>query len=77
MMTVKKPSIEVIPVGCPVVIGEHIEAVITAICIKENSHVTYECVWWSNNTRNCAWLAHFEVKRNKVVDLEKIGFVVK
>lgn len=42
-------------------IGGAIDAVITAVCIRDNFHITYEVVSWNGNDRRCEWLESFEV----------------
>lgn len=67
-------EIEVFQVGSPVTIGEKIKATVTGVCIRENCHVTYECVWWDNTVHHCKWLETVEVRRTEESVAVKIGF---
>ncbi len=67
-------EIEVFHVGSPVVVGEKIDATVTAVCLREKCHVTYEVTWWNGNSHECKWLEQFEVKRKEESASVRIGF---
>lgn len=62
-------------INSKVFIGEKIEAIITGICIRRYSHVTYECSWWDKNTHNLQWFEEFEISSDiKKAQTENVGF---
>lgn len=67
-------QLEVFQIGSPVIIGDNIEATIKSICIQEKYHITYECIWWSGNTRNVNWFEQIEISRADKSESIKIGF---
>ena len=67
-------TLEVIPIGENVELFEKVAAVVVAICIRENSHITYQCVWWDGNNRKCEWLENFEVTPSNPKSQMSIGY---
>jgi uncharacterized protein YodC (DUF2158 family) len=63
------------PIGSKVFIGEKndIPAVITAIFIKENNHVTYQCSWWKESIHYSEYFEEFELVCADTTR-KKIGF---
>ena len=68
-------EVEVFQVGCPVVIGDDVRALVTAVCIREKCHITYEVTWWDGNSHECKWLEQFEVARAEGSASVRIGFM--
>lgn len=67
--------LRIYPVDSEVVIGDDIQARITAVCLRglAGTSVTYECVWWDGRSRRSEWLTESEIKsqENTIVG---IGF---
>lgn len=66
-------EIEVYRAGTPVLIGDHIEGVITSILIRSNDHILYEIGWWDKNTYNSKYFEEFEVV-SPVKEKQRVGF---
>lgn len=61
------------PIGTEVPFGGS-TATVTGINIRgsRSDHVSYELVWWSNGSRNCAWVEAVELR--PASPALKIGF---
>lgn len=68
-----KQRIEIIPPGESVQIASGM-ASIAQVCIGMQNHVTYQCVWWENNTRKIEWLESFEILAFPNNEKQDIGF---
>lgn len=66
-------KIDVFDVGCTVFVGDHVEAVVTSILIRANSHVLYECSWWDKNQHYSGYFEEFEVS-SSVKEKMVVGF---
>jgi hypothetical protein len=55
-------EIEVLAIGTEVTIDGEIPATIRGICIRSESNITYECVWWDERSRKIEWLTVDEIK---------------
>lgn len=55
-----------------------LDAVVTAIVIRADRHVSYECSWWHNNERKTDWFPRRDVKALDEYNTGKtiIGFKV-
>lgn len=69
-----KPDLILIPVGSTVLVGDHLPVKITAICIRQNFQVAYECSWWDGNSHQCEWLEQCEVESGPNTDVLRVGF---
>ena len=67
--------VKVIPISTSVLIGDDIPARVSAVCVRKNGHITYECVWWNGRTHECQWLESFELKTDGG-EFEELGFAV-
>ena len=67
-------DLDVYGVGTEVLIGDHVPAVITAICIRSENHVTYECAWWDGNQRHCDWIESEELAVSTGFESLEVGF---
>lgn len=56
-------SIEVIAVGSSVLLGDVIEARVTAVTIREG-RILYECVWWDDSERHEEVVEAWEIRPN-------------
>ena len=66
-------DIELIPAGTEVKVGDDIEAVVTAACIRDLD-VTYECVWWDGRTRKSEWLPSWQIRVAQNTGALRVGF---
>lgn len=57
-----KEGLELLEVGSKVFVGEDIPALVTAICVRANNYVQYECTWWSSRENHTAWFIPQELK---------------
>ena len=60
----KKVTINCTPIGSRVKIGterDPIDGIVTGICLKGISEVTYEVAWWNGGNRCTAWLTPEEL----------------
>ena len=74
-MTTKTNSIDVHNVGTSVALTDSIDAKITTIAIHENNSVTYECSWWSGDTRVKDWFSASDfLSVGEKDSVTKIGF---
>jgi len=75
IMTTKTNSIDVHNVGTSVALTDSIDAKITTIAIHENNSVTYECSWWSGDTRVKDWFSASDfLSVGEKDSVTKIGF---
>ena len=51
-----------------------IRAVVLAVMIEENRHVSYKCSWWSGREHKSEWLGSIEVSGDEGTAEMKIGF---
>ena len=61
-------------IGVSVRIADDIPAVITAVCVRSGTSVTYECVWWDGRNRKCEWLTTDEIEADDESEEMTIGF---
>jgi len=66
--------IELFEVGTRVFIGGKIEAIVTAVMIRAEQQIQYECVYWDSNVRKCEWVFSLEVRSEKDTVAIQIGF---
>lgn len=68
-----KNSLELHKIGSKVKLADDVYGVISAICIRANSYVTYECSWWNGRSADNKWFHESEIE---VTENEKtrIGF---
>jgi predicted transcriptional regulator len=66
-------TVEVLAQGSAVIIGENIEATITAVTLRDQN-IFYEVVWWDGRIRRCEWLQRKELKVTGKGKTIKIGF---
>lgn len=64
-----KNSIEFFKIGSKVKLAEDVYGTISAICIRGNNHITYECAWWNGRSHDSKW---FYVDEIEVAVAEKI-----
>ncbi len=68
----------VIPIGAEVMVMDAtsggVPAFVTAVCIRANEAVTYECVWWSGRERRCEWVNALEVEAAAEQKMMRVGF---
>lgn len=62
-------------IGCNVIIGGNMSAIVTGIMIRDRGHLMYECSWWDQRTHNCTWLEQIEVSSVADSKSMKIGFL--
>lgn len=68
-------GLEVLRVGTPVIIGDHINGVVTTILIRDRDHILYEIGYWDKNTYNSRYFEEFEVSEaNPVKEKMVVGF---
>ena len=68
-MKTKTNTIDVHNVGTSVALTENIDAKITTIAIHENNSITYECSWWSGESRTKDWFGGcLAIKSNRHKD---------
>ena len=72
----KTNVIEIYSVGTPVALTENVDAKIITIAIHENNHVTYECSWWSGDSRTKDWFSSSDfLNVGEKESTTKIGFL--
>ena len=75
MKTNPNDTIEINSVGTSVALTEKIDAKIITVAIHENNSVTYECSWWSGETRIKDWFSASDfLSVGKKDAVTKIGF---
>jgi|TARA_R110000765_G_scaffold186294_1_gene291966 hypothetical protein len=75
-MKTKTNTIDVHNVGTSVALTENIDAKITTIAIHENNSITYECSWWSGESRTKDWFSASDFLSIGEKDtVTKIGFI--
>jgi len=74
-MTTKINTIEVHSLGTSVALTESIDAKIITIAIQENDSVTYECSWWTGDSRTKDWFSDSDfLSVGEKESVTKIGF---
>ena len=74
-MTTKINTIEVHSLGTSVALTENIDAKIITIAIQENDSVTYECSWWTGDSRTKDWFSDSDfLSVGEKESVTKIGF---
>jgi hypothetical protein len=68
--------LEIHSVGTSVALTESVDAKILTIAIHENNSVTYECSWWSGDSRTKDWFSASDfLSVGKKDPITKIGFI--
>ena len=67
-------KLELIPIGSPVLLGQKIEAIVTAISIKHNNSVSYQVAWANGGIRYEQWVIPAELSSN-LASYQEIGFL--
>ena len=70
-------TLEVYQAGTLVKLTETLEAKIVTVNIRRESIVTYECSWWTGDSRTREWFYaddFIEVLEDKKTKKQKIGF---
>tara|TARA_R100001377_G_scaffold66664_1_gene41963 strand:+ start:154 stop:390 length:237 start_codon:yes stop_codon:yes gene_type:complete len=68
-------TIEVYSVGTSVALTESVDAKIITIAIQENDSVTYECSWWTGDSRTKDWFSNSDfLSVGEKGSVTKIGF---
>lgn len=68
------PELKVLPIGTPVLIGKDIIASITAIMIRANNYIQYECSWVTEHPQ-CEWMdSILVIPIDENQQYKKIGF---
>lgn len=73
-ITKLRPAIFVYPVGTRCNIGTRIDAMVTAILIRENDNIQYEVGWWNGNEHQSKWLSACEICFDVDFKTKQIGF---
>jgi hypothetical protein len=66
--------IEVLEIGTEVIIRDKVKAHISAIQIRDNNNICYECVWWNGSQRFEVWLNQFEITSINETKSRILGF---
>tara|TARA_R110000751_G_scaffold69917_3_gene141855 strand:- start:2846 stop:3088 length:243 start_codon:yes stop_codon:yes gene_type:complete len=75
-MKTNTDTIDVHSVGTSVALTENVDAKIITVAIHENNSVTYECSWWSGESRTKDWFSASDfLSVGKKDTVTKIGFV--
>jgi|TARA_R110000796_G_scaffold237229_1_gene357132 hypothetical protein len=75
-MTENNDNIEIHSVGTSVALTESLDAKIITVAIHENNAVTYECSWWSGESRSKDWFSVSDFLSVGEKDpIVKIGFI--
>lgn len=69
-----KNSIELYKIGSAVKLADDVHGAITAICIRGDNHITYECGWWSGRSYNKEYFSTNEIEQT-LTEKTKIGFL--
>lgn len=67
-------DIEVLRIGTPCLVSDDIKAVISAISISYNNHVTYQVVWWNSRERKNEWMHRNEFQLIDTEEKVVVGF---
>jgi uncharacterized protein YodC (DUF2158 family) len=71
-----KNNLDLFKIGSTVKLTDDVYGTITAICIRGNNYVTYECSWWNGRSHDNKWFHENELELT-LGHLEKtrIGFL--
>ena len=68
--------LEIHSIGTSVALTESVDAKIVSISIHENDSVTYECSWWTGESRTKDWFVNSDfLSVGKKESITKIGFI--
>lgn len=68
-----KNSLETFKIGSKVKLTEDVYGVISAVCIRGNNYVTYECSWWNGRSHDSKWFHENEIEVT-LSEKTRIGF---
>lgn len=68
-----KNTVEVFKIGSKVKLTDDVYGVITAVSIRGNNHVTYECGWWNGRSHDNKWFNENEIEV-ALSEKTRIGF---
>jgi hypothetical protein len=68
-----KNTLEIYKIGSKVKLADDIHGSITAICIRGNNYITYECSWWNGRSHDNKWFYADEIEVT-TGEKTKIGF---
>jgi hypothetical protein len=69
-----KNSLETFKIGSKVKLTEDVYGTISAICIRGNNYVTYECSWWNGRSNDSKWFYDSEIEVT-ISEKTRIGFI--
>lgn len=68
-----KNSLELYKIGSKVKLADDVYGVITAICLRGDNYVTYECAWWNGRSHDNKWFHSSEIEV-ALSEKTRIGF---
>lgn len=68
-----KNSLETFKIGSKVKLAEDVYGVISAVCIRGNNYITYECSWWNGRSHDSKWFNETEIEVT-LSEKTRIGF---
>tara|TARA_R110002051_G_scaffold61354_3_gene112489 strand:+ start:3771 stop:4058 length:288 start_codon:yes stop_codon:yes gene_type:complete len=76
LMTTNTNTLDVYSIGTTVALLESLDAKIVTIAIHEDNFVTYECSWWSGESRTKDWFSASDfISIGEKAAVTKIGFI--
>lgn len=68
-----KNSVEIYKIGSKVKLADDVDGTITAISIRGNNYITYECSWWNGRSHDSKWFYTDEIEATSN-EKTRIGF---
>ena len=68
-----KNSLDLYGVGSKVKLADDVYGIITAICLRGDNYVTYECSWWNGRSHDSKWFHSDEIEVT-LSEKTRIGF---
>ena len=59
---------------CLLTNGDRAEALVLAVTVRHGGPATYEIAWWSNGSRQTAWVEPHEIQAKDGSPQHRIGF---
>jgi len=69
-----KNSLELYKIGSKVKLTDDLYGNISAICLRGNNYVTYECSWWNGSSHDSKWFYESEIEVSSDAEKHRIGF---
>ena len=68
-----KNTLELYKIGSKVKLADDVYGIITAISIRGDNYVTYECAWWNGRSHDSRWFHTSEIEVT-LSEKTRIGF---